>query len=156
MQVRKATWDDIDSIVELNRQIGEYHHSNAPEVFRAPSAEEKVFFSRALADDSRLFLVAEVSQIVIGFLTGTIARNEMIPYLSKEPICRISTIVIDQDNRGRGAGSLLMKTCEEWAREQGARDIRLEVMEFNQNALAFYSEAGYVTQSRMLVKHLVK
>ena len=155
MQVRKATWDDIDSIVDLNRQIGEYHYQNAPEVFRAPSAEEKVFFSRALADSSRLFLVAIVEQKVIGFLTGTIAKNEMIPYLSKDPICRISTVVVDENNRSKGIGSGLMKACESWALEQGAKQVRLEVMEFNEKAKSFYSSSGYQTQSRMLVKPLL-
>ncbi len=154
MHVRKATWDDIDSIVDLNRQIGEYHHANAPTVFRAPSAEEKVFFSRALADDSRLFLVAEFDEKVVGFLTGTVAKNELIPYLAKEFICRISTVVVDQHYRGRGIGSRLMSACESWAFEKGAKEVRLEVMEFNQNAKAFYNETGYRTQSRILVKAL--
>lgn len=150
MEIRKAREADLDSLLELNRQIGEFHYENAPEVFAKPSEAEREFLLKALNDKDRLFLVAVLNDIVIGFLTATINTNEIIPFLAKEPICRVGTIVIDQDHRSLGIGQKLMQVCRDWATSSGSCEIRLEVMEFNSKAQKFYSKLGFNTQSRIM------
>ena len=79
---------------------------------------------------------------VSGFLTATITKNEVIPFLSKDPICRVGTIVEDEAYRSSGIGKTLMGKCREWALSSGATEVKLEVMEFNKNAQKFYAELG--------------
>lgn len=150
MEIRKAREADLESLLELNRQIGEFHYENAPEVFSKPSEAERKFLLKALNDKDRLFLVAVLNDSVIGFLTATINTNEIIPFLVKEPICRVGTIVIDQDHRSSGIGQKLMQACQVWATSSGSCEIRLEVMEFNSKAQKFYSKLGFNTQSRIM------
>ena len=150
MKIRKATQDDIDSLLKLNHQIGEFHYQNAPNVFAQPSYEERDFLLEALNDVDRLFLVAIFQNEVCGFLTATISKNDTIPFLTTEPICRIGTIVIDELHRSNGLGKALMSKCHEWASSSGASEIRLEVMEFNEKAQIFYAGLGFKTQSRIM------
>jgi ribosomal protein S18 acetylase RimI-like enzyme len=154
MDIRKACEGDIDDLLALNKQIGEYHYQHAPDVFTKPSEAEKEFLINALNDTDRLFLVASLGDHVIGFLTATINKNESIPFLSKESICRINTIVVDQDYRKRGIGHKLILSCDAWAVKLGAHQVRLEVMEFNESAQQFYEKLGFKTSSKILTKSI--
>ncbi|TOG45219.1 GNAT family N-acetyltransferase [Vibrio parahaemolyticus] len=150
MEIREAKASDIDSLLRLNYQIGIMHFENAPEAFVEPSFEEKEFLLNALNDQSRLLLVAEVSGAVVGFITATVSQNEVIPFLVKTPICRVGTIVVDESARASGIGTQLMAKCSDWAKSQGAEQIRLEVMAFNGHTQKFYAKLGFAEQSKTL------
>ncbi|EHD1699037.1 GNAT family N-acetyltransferase [Vibrio vulnificus] len=152
MEIREAQASDIDSLLRLNYQIGIMHFENAPEAFVEPSFEEKEFLLNALNDQSRLFLVAEVSGAVVGFITATVSQNEVVPFLVKTPICRVGTIVVDENARTSGIGTQLMAKCSDWAKSQGAEQIKLEVMAFNSHAQKFYTKLGFAEQSKTLWK----
>ncbi|EOG7719259.1 N-acetyltransferase family protein [Vibrio parahaemolyticus] len=152
MKVRAAEASDLDSLLRLNYQIGIMHFENAPEAFVEPSSEEKDFLLKALNDQSRLFLVAEITGDVVGFVTATVTQNEAIPFLVKTPICRVGTIVVDESVRVSGIGTQLMAQCNDWAKSQGAKQIRLEVMAFNKRAQNFYAKLGFEEQSKTMWK----
>ncbi|WP_282067168.1 GNAT family N-acetyltransferase [Vibrio rotiferianus] len=154
MKIRPATPDDLNALFDLNKQINELHHLHAPLAFVAPSEEDRTFLRNMLADEARLFLVAEEGQQVLGFITATITQNETISFLIKDPICRIGTIVVDENQKSKGVGRALMATVEQWARESGAIQVRLEVMEFNRDAQQFYDRLGFVPNSRLMMKCL--
>lgn len=143
MEIRKAQEQDIDAILELNRQIGEIHFEQAPQVFCPPSPEERAFLLVAISAEGRLFCVAEQEGAVVGFLTARIDINETIPFLSKQPICRIGTVVVDEGHRSQGIGKALIAHCDEWGKVHGAHQIRLEVMAFNERAKALYKALGF-------------
>ncbi len=152
MEIRKAREQDIDAILELNRQIGEVHFAQAPQVFCPPSPEERAFLLAAIAAEGRLFCVAEQDGAVAGFLTARIDINETIPFLSKEPICRIGTLVVDEGHRSRGIGKALIAHCDEWGKAQGASQLRLEVMAFNERAKALYERLGFKMLSQTMAR----
>ncbi|MFQ2382868.1 GNAT family N-acetyltransferase [Aeromonas dhakensis] len=152
LEIRKAREQDIDAILELNRQIGEIHFAQAPQVFCPPSPEERAFLLAAIAAEGRLFCVAEQEGAVAGFLTARIDINETIPFLSKEPICRIGTLVVDEGHRSRGIGKALIAHCDEWGKAQGASQLRLEVMAFNERAKALYERLGFKMLSQTMVR----
>ncbi|WP_337076255.1 GNAT family N-acetyltransferase [Aeromonas dhakensis] len=152
LEIRKAREQDIDAILELNRQIGEVHFAQAPQVFCPPSPEERAFLLAAIAAEGRLFCVAEQDGAVAGFLTARIDINETIPFLSKEPICRIGTLVVDEGHRSRGIGKALIAHCDEWGKAQGASQLRLEVMAFNERAKALYERLGFKMLSQTMAR----
>ncbi len=135
MDIRTATEQDIDAILALNRQIGQLHFEQVPEVFCPPSPEDRAFLLGAIADEARLFCVAVVAGEVAGFLTARIDLNESVPFLSKLPVCRITTVVVDEGQRSRGASQL-----------------RLEVMAFNERARALYEQLGFKAQSQTMAR----
>ncbi|WP_042057711.1 GNAT family N-acetyltransferase [Aeromonas allosaccharophila] len=152
MEIRKATTLDIDAIVELNRQIGEIHHQHYPEVFCPPSPEDRAFLLSAIGAEGRLFCVAEQDGMVVGFLTARIDINETIPFLSKQPVCRIGSVVVDEQHRSRGIGKVLIAHCDEWAKARDVQQIRLEVMAFNERAQALYASLGFKVQSQIMAR----
>ncbi|MCH7370658.1 MULTISPECIES: GNAT family N-acetyltransferase [Aeromonas] len=152
MNIRKATEQDIDAILELNRQIGLIHFEQAPEVFCPPSSQERVFLLGAIGCEERLFCVAVDSERVLGFLTARIEINEAVPFLSKLPICRIGSVVVDEDHRSRGIGKALMAHCDDWAKAHDASQIRLEVMSFNERAKSLYESLGFTRQSEIYAR----
>lgn len=147
MNIRKAVEQDIDAILELNRQIGLIHFEQAPEVFCPPSPQEREFLLAAIGCEERLFCVAVDNERVLGFLTARVEINEAVPFLSKLPICRIGSVVVDEDHRSRGIGKALMAHCDGWAKAHDASQIRLEVMSFNDRARSLYESLGFTRQS---------
>lgn len=152
MQIRKATELDIDAIVTLNRQIGEIHHQHYPEVFCPPSPEEREFLLGAIGAEGRLFCVAEQDGRVVGLLTARIDINDSVPFLTRAPICRIGSVVVDEQHRSKGIGKALIAHCDHWAKTRDAHQIRLEVMAFNTRAQALYASLGFKVQSQIMAR----
>jgi GNAT superfamily N-acetyltransferase len=46
--------------------------------------------------------------------------------------------------RGRGVGRRIVEAVREWSREQGAKEIRLEVTDGNRGAIELYERCGFV------------
>lgn len=152
MDIRKATEQDIDAILALNRQIGQLHFEQVPEVFCPPSPEDRAFLLGAIADEARLFCVAVVAGEVAVFLTARIDLNESVPFLSKLPVCRITTVVVDEGLRSRGIGRALIAHGDQWGKARGASQLRLEVMAFNERARALYERLGFKAQSQTMAR----
>jgi ribosomal protein S18 acetylase RimI-like enzyme len=152
MIIREAEAKDLETLFVLNEQIGTFHFENAPEAFTKPSAADNKFLQDTLSDKSRLFLVAKIENRVVGFLTAIITKNETIPFLVSCPVCRVGTIVVDEKYRTSGVGTELMSECSKWAASQGAEQIRLEVMAFNQSAQKFYEKLGFKDHSHIMCK----
>ncbi|WP_275930076.1 N-acetyltransferase [Aeromonas sp. 1HA1] len=152
MEIRTATGQDIDAILELNRQIGLIHFEHAPEVFCPPSPQERDFLLNAIGSEGRLFCVAVLDAEVVGFLTARIDINEAIPFLTRLPICRIGSVVVDEHHRSRGIGKALIAHCDDWAKARDACQIRLEVMSFNERAKSLYETLGFKVQSQIMAR----
>ncbi|WP_447829424.1 N-acetyltransferase family protein [Aeromonas salmonicida] len=152
MEIRRAAESDIDAIVELNRQIGLMHFEHVPQVFCAPSVEERDFLLNTIRNEGRLFCVAVDNEQVLGFLSARIDINEAIPFLTKLPICHISSVVVDEGHRSQGIGRELIAHCDSWARAHDAHQVRLEVMAFNERAKALYETLGFKVQSQIMAR----
>lgn len=85
----------------------------------------------------RIF-VAERAGQVIGYLH---AADYDCTY--SEPLKNILAVAVDESERGKGVGRMLLQTVEAWAKESGACGVRL-VSGFNrQPAHQFYLACGY-------------
>lgn len=63
-------------------------------------------------------------------------------------------VVIDEAYRGRGFGRTAMHLAEEQAREQGAREIGLNVFGHNKIARSLYEKLGYEVSAMQMRKPL--
>lgn len=59
-------------------------------------------------------------------------------------------LAVPQDERGRGLGRILMRSCEQWAVRHGIPKLQLMVRTGNEDVLAFYARLGY-EQSEVVV-----
>ncbi len=75
------------------------------------------------------FIVAEINGIVVGYVVG---------FMASEDMGRIFSIAVDPKYRKRGIGGNLLKEIIDVFRKAGAREIILEVRSSNIRAKRFY------------------
>jgi len=103
--------------------------------------------------DAAIF-VGEVDQRIVGLAEVYLRQDEgdspKIPYRYGY----LQSLMVDESVRGQGIGTALVAAAEQWARDHGASEMRLETWEFPAGPLTFYHGAGYHTLRRMLVRLL--
>ena len=156
MEIRPATTNDVEHICLLAEQINIQHYNGAPHIFKKPTgiARDRAFWSEHIIKEKAVFLVATVNNCVIGFITASITENKTITFLKPKIICRIGTVVVEEQFQKKGIGRDLMSKIEEWSVSKGVNEIRLEVMEFNILGQQFYDSIGFVNSSRVMAKQI--
>ncbi|MCF7505664.1 MULTISPECIES: GNAT family N-acetyltransferase [Vibrio] len=153
MQVRTAKVTDIRSILALSEQINRQHHLGAPMVFAPPSrsfGDSEEYWLGLMIDPQGSFFVAVKNEHVVGFLAGKVTQNKGVSFIQSHKVARVNTIVVSDEAQSQGVGKALMKSFNQWSQARGAIELRLEVMEFNQQAQSFYESLGMETQSRTM------
>lgn len=63
---------------------------------------------------------------------------------------RLMALVVDEDHRGRGIGSLLMQDVLNAARRRECREIEVSVEPADESAMRFYAKFQYAGERRLL------
>ena len=156
LTIRPAAAQDYDGLCEIITEVDEIHRQQCPHIFQKPPgpARERAYILERLADEDHGLFVAKVSGRVAGFLHLVARDAPPIPILVPRRLAMVDSLVVRRDLRRAGVGRVLMERAEQWAREQGAAELELNVFEFNTDAIAFYRSLGYGTRTRRMSKHL--
>jgi len=129
--IRAATVDEIDRVLSLAARVPEAPQwdRTAYERFLSPDTNIRSNIRSAawLADDG---------QEIVGFAMVTLVVD----------VCELESIGVAEDFRKKGIGGALLNTALEWAAQQGARKIELEVRASNETAIRFYERAGMMRE----------
>lgn len=164
ISIRNAQPQDLVQLLPLTKQINLQHYANAPRVFSEPNdhSSHQAFWGSKINQQQSQFLVAEHTlintqmKILVGFIFATLATTPSAPFINPNSVCRINTLVVATSYQNQGIGTRLFQQIKAWAQEQGIDELRLEVMEFNQEAQHFYAKLGFKTQSRVLSAVMAK
>lgn len=112
--------------------------TRSPEAFRARAADwayggEWQWRERLLLPGA-YNLVAEQDGAAVGLVRGVPADDGVID---------VHSVWVDPDLRGQGVGGRLIGAVEAWAREHGARTLRLDVFADNDAAIGLYRRLGF-------------
>jgi ribosomal protein S18 acetylase RimI-like enzyme len=143
---RMATRDDCALIASMHaRSWSAAYRGMLPDAYLA----HDVFAERAAHWQRRM------AEIEAGAACVSIAQQ------GDEPVGFVCMIVPDDagsvlvDNlhalpghKGMGIGSKLLDQAERWAREHGAREMSLSVLERNASAIGFYESRGWIKGAR--------
>ena len=110
---RRATASDAAQVFQLTRRFAT---SFEPEHDPFNQA-----FSRLIAKDDALLLVAETDGVVQGYLLGF--RHDTL--FANGPLGWVEEVMVDEAQRRSGIGRELMQTFEAWAASGGARLVAL-------------------------------
>ena len=152
VHIRQAEKADLQSICLLSEEINRHHHQHVPEIFVAQTdhVREEAFWLTLLQGAQSTIFVAENDHDVLGFASVSWSENTAVPFLNVKRICRIGTIVVTQAKRKQGIGQDLMNAAIQWGQQQDAHEVRLEVLNFNQDAMRFYARMGFQVMSTIL------
>lgn len=154
--VRKARADDYDSLCGLFSEIDSLHRDHLPRIFQRPkgAAREHDYYLGLIADENVAFLVAEAGENLVGFVHAIVREPPALPVFVPRRYALVDSIVVRSGFQNRGIGTMLMDEVEGWAIAKGSASVELNVYEFNETAISFYTRLGYQTLSRKMSKEL--
>ncbi|MEO8579068.1 MAG: GNAT family N-acetyltransferase [Gemmatimonadales bacterium] len=129
LRIRTAMSGDA---APISRMLNQLEHPASPA--EIPERIEKLH-----ARPGTIVLVAESDGAVVGVVTV-----HLFPSLhSREPVAWLTTVVVEENSRGKGVGSALVQRAEEWAIQQGAARITLTSALHRKRAHEFYKARSY-------------
>jgi diamine N-acetyltransferase len=154
--IRPAQISDFEGYSRLYLEINDLHAAAHPHLFRAtaqPPRDEEDFHIQ-LEDEHQAIFMAEVDGVPAGFVNVILRQSPPLDILVPRRFAVIDSVSVSQPYRRLGVGQALMQQAEAWAVQKGAASLELNVFEFNQGAIAFYEELGFVSLSRKMQKPL--
>lgn len=139
MIVRRATADDIPTIRDLRLKA----LTDAPDAFASTYERE---LARTQEDWQRwlapgVTVLVEVAHRPVGLVAGK--------YDDDDPaVVHLMAMWVHPSARGTGAGDALVTAILDWAREVGAKTVRLHVVTDNVPARTLYERHGFVPSGR--------
>jgi [ribosomal protein S18]-alanine N-acetyltransferase len=136
-QIRQCDRDDVPAVININAETLPEHYSD-------------YFYYEILSEFPDTFLVAELDGAIIGYVMSRIEYG--FSHLRRLGLARkghIVSIAVKEQHRGRGVGTLLMRTCQEAMARKTATESYLEVRVSNEDAIALYQRLGYKVSGRL-------
>ncbi|MFC1440413.1 GNAT family N-acetyltransferase [Streptacidiphilus sp. N1-10] len=127
MKIEETPWSDPDATELRLRQRAE-----VAERYGTPDSEPGTPPSAA---DIEVFFVAREDD---GTAVGCGGLRRLGPGVGE-----IKRMYVDPGRRGSGVAADILRTLEDWAREQGWTTLRLETGDAQPDAIRFYTRAGY-------------
>lgn len=98
---------------------------------------DKISILKTIETDNLNYYLMFIDNEVIGFFECLIIS----------PDAELYDIVVKEDYRRLGYGSLMLNEFEKLAKESNCNTLLLEVNKINKSAIAFYERAGFVAYS---------
>lgn len=136
-QVRRCERDDVPAVIGINEETLPEHYSD-------------YFYYDILAEFPETFLVADLDGGVVGYVMGRIEYG--FSHLKRLGLARkghIVSVAVKEQHRGKGVGSLLLKTSQGAMLDRGSTECYLEVRVSNADAINLYQKLGYRTSGRL-------
>jgi GNAT superfamily N-acetyltransferase len=117
------------------------------------AAEYLTYLEQECSLRNGCILIAHDGQDAAGFVCVVASTRGAAPD-DPDPYAWIQDIFVMPGWRRRGVASLLLAEAEQFARAQGARQLRLGVLDRNPDARMFYERHGFREYTHVLTKPL--
>ena len=131
--VRPADIADLDRIMEIERQSVYGAHWTRSAYAKYEGEPRDDLFHRSL-------LVAVEGENIVGFAAAS--------FLEGDEAALLENLAVESNRRRRGVAKALCAAMMEWAENEGACGLNLEVRVSNAAALALYASLRFVEQGR--------
>jgi GNAT superfamily N-acetyltransferase len=127
-QIRAANPADATALARLATQLG------------YPSSQEQVQHRLVplSGNPEHAVRVAVRDGQVVGWVHAFVCR-----LVESDPYAEIGGLVVNEPCRGEGAGRLLLRRVEQWAREKGCQAVSLRCNVLREKTHVFYEGLGY-------------
>ena len=151
MNVRLAEKTDLERVNVLRRQVNDLHVAGRPDIFKPGFPKELSDYIYVIRDDpEKEIVVAESEGTVCGYAVLHRVRRPETPFMAAREYLDIDEFGVDPAFRRQGAAAAMVGYIRDFALRLGVRRVELNMWEFNRDALAFYTAAGFRTYRRYL------
>lgn len=150
---RWARLDDYGAVAALNAQVFKLHAEARPDLYRKVETPlERERFEEMLQSEQTRIVVMEddAAGSLLGYAVLRLQRAPDKPVLKPRFTVYIADLGVDENCRGQGLGSLLLRHVVDLAKQWGADDVELQVSEFNAGAIRLYEKFGFRTKTRRM------
>ena len=141
VNIRRATLSDLESVYQVICDLEGY------QLNFEPFSET---FSANLSDDNIIYLIAEINNSVVGFLSMHIQRI----LHHEKPTCELQELNVLPEFRSKGIGSTLMHEAEKIALQNNLEEVELTTKIYRKQAQEFYIHLGFENTHLKFVKRL--
>lgn len=127
--IRPAIPDDVEAIARLSAELG---------YPTTPADVRRRLFDIKTSDNHAVMVAEDSPGSVVGWIHVFRA-----PRLGGEPFAELGGLVVTEALRGRGIGSRLVATAEEWASERGLTTLRIRTRTTRDDARLFYEDLEF-------------
>lgn len=131
LDIRRGTRDDLEEVLLLERETGTAPHWGWMEY-------DAMLTQNTGSNLRRVLFVAADGRFISGFAVGKVLGDE----------AEIESVVVREAMRRQGLGSSLCRAVMEWAREEHACTVVLEVRQGSVGAIQLYGGLGFVSFAR--------
>lgn len=144
--VRKASFNDIQRIIDLLHQVNMVHHVIRPDLFKPNTTKySEQELEILLNDNSKPILVYDDGDVEgYAFCQITEVKDHLL--LEDNKTLYIDDICVDEHARGKHIGKALYEFVRDYAKSIGCNNITLNVWEGNDAAQNFYRNMGMRVQ----------
>lgn len=144
MNVRRASQGDLDALLRLYVQLSAENAATDPA--KAAAALDALIHTPGVS-----LLVAEQHGAVIGTVTLVVVPNLTH---NAQPWAQVENMVVDESDRGSGAGRQLLEACLALARDAGCYKVQLQSANQRAGAHRFYARLGFEDSSAGFRRYL--
>jgi ribosomal protein S18 acetylase RimI-like enzyme len=150
--VRKMKESDNDFIVGLSSRCNEFEFMGWRDSKKMQDAQLQQAQNAINNTDpqSDIFVVEDENNNLLGFLHMTKSTD----FFTGEEQGYLSWIAVSKEGEGKGIAKLLMEKAEEWTKNNGYKQLVLNVFANNKRAINFYSHLNFENEIIKMVKEL--
>jgi len=150
--LRKATLQDIPVIIELWKEMIDFHRRRDAFFTRDVNGEEVFaeYVKKNINSETACVYVAVVGGTIMGYCQGTLEKHT--PVLAHTDYGQILDFAVSADYRRAGVGERLCRALLDWFVMKGVYRIEVRHSESNEIASSFWTKMGFKPYMRTLCK----
>ena len=145
--IRRATSADAHRMAQLNGPIQALHAQARPETYKPAqlTPELVAHYEAQLSRPDVAVFIAEADGAPVGHAVAMIVDQPETPFNYAFRYLSLDEITVNPEAQRRGVGTALVAEVTALARQHGIDIVRLQVFDWNRQALAFYARLGFHT-----------
>ena len=150
--LRKAMLKDIPAIIELWKEMMDFHKKRDPFFTRAANGDQVFgeYLEKNINSETACVYVAIIGGTIVGYCQGTLEKNP--PMLTTSDYGQVLDFAVAADYRRTGVGERLCRALEGWFILKGVHRLEVRHSEFNEAASHFWAKMGFKPYLKTLCK----
>lgn len=159
--IRLASTHDFKALCKLYVEFHEFHVREVPDrLLSLGSAASydcaKLYpnLEKIIQNSEAALFLAEIAHHPVGLAEVYVRQDEANSAKVVRRYGHLQSLMVQEAYRHQGIGTRLLEAVEQWARQQGATEMQLDIWEYAGGPLHFYEHFNYRTLRRTLVRDL--